>query len=521
MKRKIFSITLAILLILSSLGGLTAFAEATATEVSATAPTTFGPGSTKELGKGKSLTYDLNVSEAGYYGVTLSVGSPTVYFNNFNVYLNDATDREANLFTGRITEKTSQIGVIYLEKGAQKFKIESNTSTAGLKTITLDPTITTTVSDEAATTFRSNYSDEIEMVTWWSGDGYLEMAQGDYVVYDVNVLDGCGYNIKLNLASMSVMTGYFKVYVDGSTSYENLLYTGGVSSDALSTLGNIQLSKGSHTIKVECYAGNAYLKSVTLDFSTYLNSDKNEFGNAHRASSTGTYYKNDQSRDGSDYKSTEGMVQLTNSSTTNEIVYNVYATEAGNYLLSTYQGNKNYSSKFDVTVNGVEVFSNVAVPQTEKTTFAAKGNLGVIALNEGKNTIKLNFVYGDYGYFYGICLEVPEDPEASIAIYEGGLDSTTEATGITNGTMSVKVDLNGTTEAGKDALVIFAIYESDGTEYTRLHGSVVIPVAAANLAETAQGSISGISQVSGCTYTAKVFIWDATTIMGDVVNFFN
>lgn len=656
MKRKIFSITLAILMILSTLGGLTAFAETTVTDVSSDTATTIGANTYSastgtmvwndtylEMSQGATVTYTVNVAAGGgNYGITLNMSEPVKYRGYFQVFIDGATTKQAQLFHGLLdTVDEARLGVISLTEGEHTIKLSLATSTTKvrLESFTLNPAETViNVPFETATTINAfNYAtqsgtasqgnsgleiQQSDVVTyevniskagdyfftanvhtglaakvavyvegvkqsslhsntinsndlkklgkitlaagqhtiqikctsgtvwmtsfvlegdkkesaiaygtpttisadyhieasggkWWAGDKFLQMSQGNYAVYNVNVVAGSGYNFKLDLSSPSSMSGYFKVYVDNVQ--ETKLYTGKITSHELSNLGSIYLSEGSHTIKVECTGGSVYLKSITLDASTYLDGDKNDFGVAHRASSAHiSYYKNDNSTSGA-YISTEGILNIGGG--TGEVVYNVYAHEAGKYSLSTYMGNTaGAKPKFDVTINGKKVASNAETATTSGYFAATKGNLGVFTLSEGQNTIKLNCTAAG-GYFFGICLEAAAD--ATITLYEGGLDSTTVATGITDGTMSVKVDLNGSTTEGKDVLVIFAIYESDGTEFTKLHGSVVIPVAAADLGETVKGSIAGISKVSGQKYTAKVFIWDAISITGDAVSYFD
>ena len=86
---------------------------------------------------------------------------------------------------------------------------------------------------------------------------------------------------------------------------------------------------------------------------------------------------------------------------------------------------------------------------------------------------------------------------------------------VVEGTMSFKAEMNGYL-AGKNALVVFAIYETDENGVKKLYN------AYAEIAEggqTVMGAINDIVLDDEKTYSVKVFMLDSETLSGKVIDY--
>ena len=105
----------------------------------------------------------------------------------------------------------------------------------------------------------------------------------------------------------------------------------------------------------------------------------------------------------------------------------------------------------------------------------------------------------------------------SVAVYEGDIaDDDMYAYDVVNGTMLVNAELNGYL-AGKTALVVFAIYETDETDVKKLYKVYAETVAGGNA--TVIGTVNDIVIDDEKTYSVKVFMLDSQTLTGKVFDY--
>jgi len=123
--------------------------------------------------------------------------------------------------------------------------------------------------------------------------------------------------------------------------------------------------------------------------------------------------------------------------------------------------------------------------------------LGMIYLKKGKNAITISLDAGYYAYFNNI----------SIGKVAGKLyDGDNAISNIVVGDITAKVDL-ANLYAGETKTVYFAVYETDENGATRL-AYINMEEKEIKAGEDLEISVTVAQKNAGCTYSAKVFIWD-------------
>lgn len=362
----------------------------------------------------KFVAYDLNVTKAGNYRVIAEIGTTndkavarllrpgkvtpstdSSFTESGDVILSEVAVKQT---TNNVIGKSNDFGAIWLDEGINRIAI-SNVAEAGNPALYLLGVKIVPTDDEAQIVMSVRDAKEIKnydgtdeyfyTIISTPATPYISFGSGDYSIYDVNIQsDG--------LYSFTTFAGGGNIYtVTDITDSENpvtLINAVKVPSNGVGTvaspyeIGKINLTKGTHTLKLTATQSNHY---------SYFTLRK-----VMDAQGVKTVYApigedvNVRYDDFSKFKHSAGLDFTDSMPGTGEWVeawreYTIYAEKAGDYDFVV-----NYSAKDDVgiiaEVNGEEVFADVLESTGAFDINTAKDiNFGNIRLNKGVNVIKL------------------------------------------------------------------------------------------------------------------------------------
>lgn len=455
MKKRIFSLAMVCLFILTALGAIPAFAETAVNQIDGT-KADFGVGhaasysvvnkwgdnskegdyiSTEgmfEFGSSNYVVYDVYAEAEGYYSFSMYVGTKSalpkydfeVDGNAVITYGSDSAPTYDNLYHAT----KYQLPIVKLTEGEHTIKITFREFTGWFYGICAEAAQANAVSYAEETrlsgkndvAFSSAKAIEDDNAT--SGvlntDGRLKIYTNGKAYYLINVEEAGNYNISI-IAAAEKNLNMKLTTENGSLSKTFTPEETSITHGTKFSFGNVELKKGLQFISFEMLNttwGDLYLYGVT--FANEVNKigeEKAEFGVGHATSyNVKNVYLNDNSVAG-DYISTEGLLEF---GVGNDVTYDVYATEEGYYTISMYAGLVYSATRYTFTIDGNEQISygNVYADKTNNLTTAYKRQLLAVKLTEGAHTLNIKFTEGS-GFFYGLCIE---KSTGSFVSYEDG-----------------------------------------------------------------------------------------------------
>lgn len=509
MKKRMFSLWMAILLVLSAMGSFSVFAESVTHDVtpgiqtSIFAPNDYYDASVERVyaddvvdmrASGQYITYKVNVTEAAKYDISVKLTMCTSPNYKFNVYVDDELKIEG-LQIGSDAAGTYVLGTLDLAVGEREIKIEQASAYAVyLKYVYLD--VYNVLKDEVTvlgvgkrtSTTGTYYTDNSTAGDYISTEGLVELTSAKTITYDVFAAENATYSLSIYLGNTAGTVARCNV----SVGQEQVLT--GIATNAMtkrkhatmSELGKIELSKGYNTITIKTteYGGYfyaVYLDKVTAEETNPLNADVNDFGvRAATSYEVVKEYLSDNSTAG-DYISTEGLLEV--SASKGEMIYDVYAPQEGTYKLSVYLGNSaDTTAQFKVTMDNKEIVSGVKTNKMTKFKHATKSTVAAFKLTEGLHTIKLN-VTATGGWFYGICLEKATGISVSLSA-------------VTR--LSAKGDVVfGSDYVAGDTVATQGIINTDGSLYAESKGKMFYIVDAEEAGEYKISLEAGVTTATG------------------------
>ena len=548
MKKRIFSLAMVCLFILTALGAVPAFAEDAVNVIDGT-KADFGVGhatsysvknkwsdnstegdyisteGTLEFGGNNHVIYDVYAKEEGYYAFSMYAGTTSslprydfeVDGNTVITYGSDSAPTYNNLRhatkyqlpTVKLTEGAHTIKITFREFGGWFYGICAEAAEANDVSYA-DETILSAKNDVA---FHS--ASGIEDTNATSGvintDGRLNIYTNGKAYYLINVEEAGKYNIGIIAASdanrpmkMTTESGSLsKTFVP-----KEYTSTYGTAFE----FGTVELNKGWQFISFEVLNtswGTVNLYGVTIKNAAHMlsTSDKvtiSACSFSSKVTSQEEVWPNEPSKEGIEVT---GMVVARGGYSYS---YSINVPESGNYVFSAVSGGNPIDGAI-LDANGKVLFEGRIAESTSGTGYAAETETGVITLPKGINTITIEVSdAATYLYSIGFRFVAP-----NVAVFEGEIADNMYAYDVVEGTMSFKAEMNGYL-AGKNALVVFAIYETDENGVKKLYN------AYAEIKEggqTVMGAINDIVLDDEKTYSAKVFMLDSETLSGKVIDY--
>jgi len=480
---------------------------------------------TLEFGSSNHVVYDVYAKEEGYYAFSMYAGTtfslPRYDFEvDGNTVISSGSDtaptydnlRHATKYqlpTVKLTEGAHTIKITFREFGGWFYGICAEAAEANDVSYA-DETILSAKNDVA---FHS--ANGIEDTNATSGiintDGRLKIYTNGKAYYLINVPEAGKYNIGIVAASDKNLN--MKLTTESGSLSKTFVpkeYT-----DAYGTafeFGTVELNKGLQFISFEMLNttwGNLYLYGVTIKNAAHMlsTSDKvtiSACSFSSKVTSQEEVWPNDSSKEGIEVT---GLVVARGGYSYS---YSINVPESGNYVLSMISGGGPIDGSI-LDAKGNVLLSGRLSERTSGTGYAAETESGTITLPKGINTITISVSdAATYLYSIGFRFVAP-----NVAVFEGEIADNMYAYEVVEGTMSFKAEMNGYL-AGKNALVVFAIYETDENGVKKLYN------AYAEIKEggqTVMGAINDIVLDDEKTYSAKVFMIDSETLSGKVIDY--
>lgn len=462
--------------------------------------------------------YNVNIPVDGAYSIAMYYGATVV--NPIMVYQDgvELCSAQVPATGGWETYQTFTLGAVNLTKGLNKIKLLNTGGGMYFKYFTLQRS--------GDISFKTEYTTAVEKLTgsldYSSGTTlsvstvsqgkYVSFGLNDWLTYSVGIEYGGTYRMIVNGALPSTWTTAYTgvaVLADGMAACSGeVLKTNDFYDWSPSTIGLVNLTRGTHTIKFISTGANFHFNSFRLErIGKIATPSYTVQAEAYNLDGEGIgYHDTTPGLDSEDNIFRGDGVEVI--ATTADLAVQVSPGEWMKYDV-TMEKSGYYHLKFVMAGDGVN--KNITVTANNKTqSFAIKGIIAGtyslvdacdIVLNAGVNTIKIEFTSTSGTFdFDSIKIYKP-----NVVLYKNTAIQGNEITAVESGTIIAQADYNGL--FNKETVnCIFAVYKNNQL-YKVSYGNQLVTES-----DLLLNSIDSLEIINGNTYTAKVFLWNEDMI---------